>query len=132
MMGAIASRMAWDQEKEGLLHYLRVSPLTEEELGAGVEDPLLSELRVMLTAAVELAEQYVGTDLDYLDEPVGEGETAPKLPQAVRLWCYRYVAWRFQRRDERKDEASGRGGDYVTWGEEPDYSLLSPWRTVKL
>jgi len=124
-MGAISSRMAWDDEQEGLLQYLRISTLPEEELGEADEDHLLSELRMMLTAAIELAEQYVGTGLDFL-EPEAD------LPEAVRLWCYRYVAWRFQRRDERKAESLGRGGDSVTWGEEPDYSLLYPWRTVML
>jgi hypothetical protein len=117
--------MAWDDEQEGLLQYLRISTLPEEELGEADEDHLLSELRMMLTAAIELAEQYVGTGLDFL-EPEAD------LPEAVRLWCYRYVAWRFQRRDERKAESLGRGGDSVTWGEEPDYSLLYPWRTVML
>lgn len=126
-MGAISSRMAWDDEQEGLLQYLRISTLPEEELGEAEEDPLLSELRMMLTAAIELAEQYVGDGLDYLDI-----EPEENLPEAVRLWCYRYVAWRFNRRDDRKAEATARGGDSVTWGEEPDYSLLSPWRTVGL
>lgn len=131
-MGAIANRMPWEKEKEGLLQYLRLSVLPPEELEQGEEDPLLSELRVLYAAAIELAEQYVGRNLDYLDEEPGPGKEKPALPESVRLWCWRYVAWRFSRRDERKDEGTGRGGDYVTWGEEPDYSLLFPWRTVRL
>lgn len=131
-MGAIASRMTWGAEKAGLLQYLRISTLPVEELEEGEEDPLLSELRVMLTVAIELAEQYVGANLDYLDEEVEGAEEGLALPENVRLWCWRYVAWRFNRRDDRREEGTGRGGDYVTWGEEPDYSLLSPWRTVRL
>ncbi|MDY0339898.1 MAG: hypothetical protein RBS17_01630 [Coriobacteriia bacterium] len=129
-MGVIADRMTWDSEKDGLLQYLRLSTLPPEDLGEGEEDPLLSELRLMLAVAVELAEQYVGTNLDYLDDEDGGEES--ELPESVRLWCYRYVAWRFNRRDDRTSEGSSRGGDSITWGEEPDYSLLAPWRTVRL
>lgn len=117
-MGAIAKRMVWAMEKAGLKVYLRISHDADDGL-----------LKVLLTVAVELAEQYVGENLDYLD-PVG-GTPLP-LPEPVRLWVYRYAAWRYERRDERSAESIGRGGDSIDWKDEPDYALLAQWRTVYL
>lgn len=116
-MGAIAKRIVWGTEKAGLKVYLRLSHDDDDGL-----------LKVLLAVAVELAEQYVGAGLDHLDPE--EGTPLP-LPEPVRLWTYRYVAWRYERRDERSAESTGRGGDSITWQDEPDYSLLAPWRTVR-
>lgn len=118
-MGAIASRVSMAVDGRELKNYLRLSHDDDDALVA-----------MLLTVAVELAEQHVGTNLNHLDQ-------APPLPPLplptlVRLWIFRYVAWRYERRDERSAESVGSGQGSVTWGGTPDYALLAPWRTVRV
>lgn len=84
------------------------------------------ELKVFAMAAVDLAEQYIGSGMDHLDE-------GDPLPDAVMLWVLQYTAWRYERRDGRMAQREGGAhGVSVEWQDEPDYALLFPWRTVRV
>ena len=49
------------------------------------------------------------------------------IPDEVLVWCWQFVAWKFENRDGRKSERAEMGITSVNWGDGPDETLLEPY-----
>jgi len=49
------------------------------------------------------------------------------IPSEVLVWCWQFVAWKFENRDGRKSERAEMGITSVDWGDGPDETLLEPY-----
>jgi len=49
------------------------------------------------------------------------------IPSEVLVWCWQFVAWKFENRDGRKSERAEMGITSVNWGDGPDETLLEPY-----